>query len=640
MNFLPTKRRTMREFAEQEVVIPDGPYKGRKFRCDRQPFAKLFFDAVDTSNCRRIAILGPTQSGKSFLGFVIPILYHLFECRETVIVGVPNANIAKDKWEQDILPAIEASAKFRALLPTTGEGSRGGSKITAVKFANGATLRFMTGGSDDSGRSGATARVVVITEVDKLDLSSSTSREADKITQLERRTDSHGDQARIYLECTVSYEQGRIWREYQQGTCSKIVRPCPHCDEWVTPERDDLKGWSGVETELQAKRCAYWSCPACGKAWTEQQRREANYKAKLIHKGQTISKNGTVIGPFPETETLGIRWTAIDNHFWKAGDVGIREWKAKYSPDEENSEKEMRQFVWALPYIPPTEDLTKLDPQQITKRVLPITRGIVPSTSTLVTVGIDAGKYRLHWVAISWHNGSPHIFDYDAIEMPTRELGAERALIETLRKFRETLGRLQPEQVWIDSGYLTEHVYSFCAESGSTYHPTKGLGISQVQDRKYTRPKTTGALVAKVGNGWHIAKVKHRNSRIRLVEINADYWKSWLADRLQLPIGKPGALTLYNADPLAHLTFAQHLASEKQVEEYIPGKGVIIRWEQVRKHNHYLDATYLACAAGDYCGVAQLVEATKPKPKLQEAQAKKPVRRKRSSWATRGGREF
>lgn len=33
--------RTMREFAEQEIVIPDGPFEGRRFRCDRLPYGCL-----------------------------------------------------------------------------------------------------------------------------------------------------------------------------------------------------------------------------------------------------------------------------------------------------------------------------------------------------------------------------------------------------------------------------------------------------------------------------------------------------------------------------------------------------------------------------------------------------------------------
>jgi hypothetical protein len=73
------------DFAESEVIIPDGPFAGRKFKCDRQPYTGLWFDEVDSGRWSRCVATGPTQSGKSLSCF--PLLYHLFELGETVICG-------------------------------------------------------------------------------------------------------------------------------------------------------------------------------------------------------------------------------------------------------------------------------------------------------------------------------------------------------------------------------------------------------------------------------------------------------------------------------------------------------------------------------------------------------------------------
>ena len=86
----PQRRRTMRVFAESEIVIPDGPFAGRRFRCQRQPYTGLWFDAVDSGLWSRCVATGPTQSGKTLSCFVIPMLYHLFELSETVICGLPD----------------------------------------------------------------------------------------------------------------------------------------------------------------------------------------------------------------------------------------------------------------------------------------------------------------------------------------------------------------------------------------------------------------------------------------------------------------------------------------------------------------------------------------------------------------------
>ncbi len=100
--------RTMREFAEAEIVIPDGPYRGRRFRCDRQPFNGLWFDAVDSGKWPRAVACGPSQSSKTLTCFIIPALYHLFEIGETVICGAPTEEITEEKWNKDIRTTIEA----------------------------------------------------------------------------------------------------------------------------------------------------------------------------------------------------------------------------------------------------------------------------------------------------------------------------------------------------------------------------------------------------------------------------------------------------------------------------------------------------------------------------------------------------
>jgi hypothetical protein len=95
--------------------------------------------------------------------------------------------------------------------------------------------------------------------------------------------------------------------------------------------------------------------------------------------------------------------------------------------------------------------------------------------------------------------------------------------------------------------------------------------------------------------------------RLLLVEINADHWKSWVHQRLSTPVGSPGAMTLFQAGPQEHLALSKHLTAETKTEEFVAGKGVVTRWERLRRQNHWLDALYNACAAGHCCGV-RLVE--------------------------------
>ncbi len=144
----PQLARPISQWVEQEIVIPTGQYAGNQYRHSRHPVSRIWFRELDRNFWWRHAVVAPTQNGKTFMGYVIPVVYHLFELGETVIVGLPDMRMADDKWQMDFLPVIEAS-RYRDLLPSTGEGSRSGKIKSAVRFLNGAILRFMSAGGRD-----------------------------------------------------------------------------------------------------------------------------------------------------------------------------------------------------------------------------------------------------------------------------------------------------------------------------------------------------------------------------------------------------------------------------------------------------------------------------------------------------------
>lgn len=624
--------RHLAEFAESEVVLNTGRYAGQRFRCARQPFTRLWFDAVSTGPWGRFVATGPSQSGKTLSALVIVILWHLFDHRETVICGLPHLDMAADKWQSDILPVIERT-RYRELLPRIGSGSRGGKSLVSVGFRHGRMLRFMGGGGGDKQRAGFTGRVLVVTETDGLDESGGNSREANKVEQLEARTRSYGERARIYLECTLSTKKGRTWREYEGGTSSRIALPCPHCEEYVTPDREHFTGWQDAEDELEAIELAALCCPSCGAVWSEEERLDANQRGVLVHRGQEIERDGTVTGPLPRTLTFAMRWSPVNNFFIPIARIGAEEWKARRAPDPEDAEKKMCQFTWALPYEPPAVDSTPLTPDAITARVLEdpkgkdgyrYPRGLVPEDAAYLTLAIDLGKYVAHWMLVAFRAGAtPHVVDYSILEVPTDQLGVERALLAALRSFRDdavTAGwpvegsdaRRQPDQVWIDAAWQTDVVYTFIRETmrvaghEKRFRPYIGRGVSST---KYVEPKSTSSTVRVLGDGYHVARLA--KEKLYLVEVNADRWKSWVHERLATPLAESGAMSLFTAPPNDHFRLAQHLTAEKQVQEFVAGKGEVIRWVAVRRENHWLDNSYAACAAGHFAG-ARLVAAPAP----------------------------
>ena len=661
------RRRTIREFAEQEIVVADGPFPGR-FHVDRQPFARLFFDEVQSGRWTEFNIVGCVQSGKTLIGFVIITLYHLFEVQEAVICGVPDENLAKSKWLKVIRPAI-VHTRYERDLPHTGEGSREGARITSIYFRNGATLRFMSGGGMDAARASETARVVVITETSKLDARASTSQESDKISQLKARTKAFDDEARVYLESTPTIEDGAAWQNHVQGSASRIALPCPLCACWAIPtdtaaDRDWLIGWKEARDEIEAGERGAFACPHCGQRWTEEQRRTANLAGVLVHRGQRIEKldegmavwadkepwapiagsDHAVVGPLPRTRTLSFRWSAVHNLLRSAGNMAAEEWRAARAVDEENAQRAILQNLWALPYAPDLTELTPLRAEDIQKRRAEHPRGLVPDDTVVLSAGIDLGKWRGYYVVTAWTKTGGHVVEYGCLDIATDALGVERATLAALREFRDRCatgwplakgGTRQPIQVWIDTNYADSRasVIAFCRETNQgpvpslvhVFRPLLGRGGGAEAARAYTRPSKAGNVVHFVGEGYHLSwfKVDH----LHVVEINVDQWKSWVHDRLAMPPEAEGAIALYAALPAEHLTFAKHLTAEKRVQAFVPGKGMVTRWERLRPNNHYFDALVYAAGAGHY-------------GRTLAAQPRRAAPAKRSTITTPDGRPF
>jgi len=163
-----------------------------------------------------------------------------------------------------------------------------------------------------------------------------------------------------------------------------------------------------------------------------------------------------------------------------------------------------------------------------------------------------------------------------------------------------------PVQVWIDCGWSesANAVHQFCAESrqagNGAFWAAKGYGGGMDRSLVYTAPKAVSNSVRAIGDHYHVAIVQNRP----LIEVDANFWKSWLHARLLCAVDEPGAVTLYDSpDRKAHFTFAKHLASEVSEQQFVPGKGYKTIWTRKHRNNHWLDASYLACAAGWRAGV-------------------------------------
>lgn len=616
--------RTFAQWIQDEIVIPDGPRKGDRFNFSTQPILRLWANEIDSGRWMEHVYTGPSQSGKSLGGYVLPMLYHLLELEENCVFAVPIEEMAADKWKLDIEPILDSSAKLRKFKPISGSGSAGGTVRDRIELANKVVAKIMQKGGSDAAKAGFTSRVLCVTEAAQFSDATANSKEADPLRQLRARLQAHNrDQRRIFIEGTKTIEEQLPWTLRKLSTQSKIYVPCPNCGDFVNVDRSQLKGWQDAKTEIEAADKARWHCPKCDEAFTDKERHTALLDARLVHVGQRINKKGDVLGPLPETTRLWFDYGAFENCLLTAADVAVECWMDNQIPDgskeREDAEKAASQFRFGEIYKPPEIILPhETEADEIAKRRLKLPRGMAPDDTAKIVIGADLGERVCHYVIVALRSSlSAHIVDYGRFDVPLEMGSVEAAIFLALVNFwsevsvgiAKTDGELLPiSGAFIDSNYQGDSVFKMIhkmvaegkANRGVIW-PVLGRGETVFGSMKYRVQKKTGNEIRKVdpAGRWHTQRLP----RVRLdrLEVDADAMKLLVADGWNVPMGTPGSLSVFAGPDSIHRNFSRHQSSERLTEIVMPNGQRKKKWEKSGA-NHWLDSVVYAIAGGFLLG--------------------------------------
>lgn len=258
----------------------------------------------------------------------------------------------------------------------------------------------------------------------------------------------------------------------------------------------------------------------------------------------------------------------------------------------------------------------------VSSRLSGLARRQVPANAEYITAGIDLGKYSCHWTVCAWWRGAGGVvIDYGIAEVTGNEnvrfkdrsedmAASEPAIYRALLQWRDYLLSTQyidatgqartVSMCLVDSGTYTQAAYEFCRQVRGVFRPSKGIA-------KY-HPKKQSTDTLKAGEHQHAQWLE--TSKVWLQELDTDYWKQWVHERFLTPtfdennMLRSGALSVFSPEGnRRHLSFAQHIAAEQLIKEFIPGKGERERWDVINPNNHWLDATYLAAACTEAVGI-------------------------------------
>lgn len=275
------------------------------------------------------------------------------------------------------------------------------------------------------------------------------------------------------------------------------------------------------------------------------------------------------------------------------------------------------------PPIEIEEEGFELSSSAVQKRCNGIERLVIPDGYGWLTAGMDIGGRMLHWVVIAWKNECiGHIVDYgiQPVHGPQGNLTAEenqKDLEEAIRlailtwsdslkdKYFYKSGEVrQVDCAAIDARYMTAAVYNAIRASMSKgYIPVMGYGTTNKQ--LYRKPQQANDRIV-VGKGWHKSFHDYNNIKVWQYHVDDDYYKFKVQQAFVIPADAPGSLTLFGDKPFDHKAFAMAIVSEKRVEEFKPGKGLVVEYQvKERNKNHFLDATKYSRMAASVIGVPE-----------------------------------
>ncbi len=257
-----------------------------------------------------------------------------------------------------------------------------------------------------------------------------------------------------------------------------------------------------------------------------------------------------------------------------------------------------------------------ITPALVESRLSGFARRQLPANTAALTAAIDLGKYNCHWVVTAWwHGAGGVVVDYGIAQVYGTDKSMDHEASEPMiydallnwrdellsREFVDATGtRRAVDFCFVDSGAFTNAPYKFVREVGGIFHASKG------QFPYHRKTKSTTTCIA--GDNLHASKLP--NGNLWLYELDTSYWKQFVHERFMTPtfdesnMIRRGSLSLFSLDEnQRHSQYAQHIAAEELVTKFTEGKGAKTYWSVKDTNNHWLDATYMAAAAGEACGV-------------------------------------
>jgi phage terminase large subunit GpA-like protein len=573
-------RRTSRDWAKQNRILPPGLAEPGKFRPERTPYFNHPSKAISYNKYKKYVIVTATQSGKTEFCF----------------------NLSAQRLDDDPCPQIFVYPTENAVKAMSNRYSEQVIRLCNLndlmtqnsyqqKNINGVRVGFAWSNSATE-LSMHPAGIVFIDEIDKM--ADEVEKQGTVVELCDARTTTFSDGFLVITSTPTFSNSSKVLKWYNQGTKNRWCWYCDRCKKYFAPTFRLLK-WSKGATPEKAYKTAFIKCANCGKKFYEVDKLRLNATGLYIPeigltkevKNIFVAKDGVVDFYKGSARYIGERPDKLVGSWMIFG--GASPWKrfgriaSKFISAVKSRDINRIMAVVNLEAgegfevkgdSPDWETLKHLKQSykfwEINKEI------------QRITAGVDVQKDRLIVTVRGWCFG---LTSYGVWQGEILGNTDKRKVWENLEEiiinktFQNSYGGvIIIRAIMIDAGYRPEFVYYLAQKYKNRVFATKG---QKNQDSLIRASKTT---VDVFGN-----KIKD----FMLFHLKEAYFKGWIHTHLKFKVDEGGAWLLSKDHTDQYL---KSITAEKIITK-ANGKS---EWIKVRPHNHYLDAEKLNVAAAHH----------------------------------------
>ncbi len=548
--------------------------------------------AAASPRYRRVVVAMGSQMGKTESVFNIIGQRLDDDPTPTLYIG-PTQKMVESMSSDRVMKMLRSVPSLYAKLE---KGKR--NKI-GEKFVAGVRFGFAWAGSATELASHP-AGLVLVDERDRM--GDDTGGEGDPVELAEARTSTYPDGTVIVVSTvtkgTVETEvdpktglehfmpsetiESPTWKLWQEGTRYEWAWPCPDCGDYFVP-RFKLLRWPEGATPASARRDARLVCPHCGSLIEDTSKPAMNARGRYAAPGQRITREGEVLGEPPESDVASFWVSGLCSPWRTFGQRAQSFLAAVASGDQGRIQTVVNTGFGELFAVrgdaPDWQEVAELRGDYAPRTI--------PSGAHFLTAGVDVQKDRLVYSVRAWGRG------FESWLIEAGELWGETKYDAV---WNDLAGLLESDfegmrivKMGVDSGYKpgdTERedhrVYLFARQFRGRVLATKGqLATTRPYWKTLIDVNVRGRKIPNGVELWHF---------------DTDFFKTWVHQRLEWPVDKPGGFHL-------HRETTDDYCRQLVAEQRLVKPSGAATWVRTRADNHYLDCEAINALMAHVLGV-------------------------------------